>query len=102
MNIEVYPAESFIIFADINSDKYTDLQKAKAIFNVLKIAEADAEESQDTRLEVIRWLFDQLFDVQKEPAVAGRKEGRHNISHMKPKPKSKPRFAWNTLSKNSC
>ena len=53
------------IFAQINRDKYTDDEKAMAIYAVLNMATHNSV-TKDNMLVVIKWLFDRLWSVGED------------------------------------
>lgn len=57
--------DAFIIFQNINADKFTDPEKALAI---KKIAEMETHMgvTKAMMLEVIRWLLDQSFEFDEQ------------------------------------
>lgn len=49
------------IFIDINNEKYTEREKARAIRKVMKMPTHNGI-TKDSMLEVIRWQWDRLYD----------------------------------------
>lgn len=49
------------IFEDINSDEYSDVEKALAIYRVMYI-ETHNSVTKASMLEVIKWLWDRHFE----------------------------------------
>ena len=52
------------IFMQINDAKYTDDEKAIAIFDVLKMPTHNGV-NKDSMLAVIKWLFDRCYEVEE-------------------------------------
>ena len=50
------------IFHNINSDKYSDILKAMAIYRVMYMETHNAA-TKASMLEVIRWLWDRQFEL---------------------------------------
>ena len=50
------------IFQQIDSNKYTDIEKGEAIRQVLKMPTHNSV-NKDTLLNVIKWLFNQMYEV---------------------------------------
>jgi len=55
------------IFAQIDSEKYEDDEKAMAIYHVLKMPTHNGI-SKDKMLSVIKWLFERQWDVEEVQA----------------------------------
>ena len=53
------------VFMQIESDQYTDDEKATAIYHVIKMP-THIGVTKDAMLAVIKWLFDKLWDVEGE------------------------------------
>ena len=50
------------VFENINSDKYSDILKAMAIYRVMHMETHNAV-TKASMLEVIRWLWDRQFEL---------------------------------------
>lgn len=55
------------IFMQIESDKYTDEEKATAIYHVLKMPTHNGV-TKDAMLAVIKWLFERRWEATGEDA----------------------------------
>lgn len=53
------------IFMNIESDKYTDVEKGEAILHVIKMPTHNGI-TKDCILKVVKWLLYMAFDVQEE------------------------------------
>lgn len=53
------------IFCDIENDKYTDEEKALAIYEIMNWATHNSV-TKDKMLDVIKWLFNKCYEVTKE------------------------------------
>lgn len=58
-------SKAMIIFTNINSNAFTDEQKAIAIHQVVNMATHNAIKKDDM-LEVIRFLWDKLYEIEEE------------------------------------
>ena len=54
--------KAMAIFHNINSDKYSDILKAVAIYKVMYMETHNAV-TKASMLEVIRWLWDRQFEL---------------------------------------
>ena len=53
------------IFYQLNSDKYTEEEKALAIYEVMNMPTHNGIKK-DVMLEAIKWLFDKAFEIEKD------------------------------------
>jgi hypothetical protein len=51
------------IFAQIESDQYTDLEKGIAVYMVMAMPTHNGI-TKDAMLRVIRWMFQQIFEIE--------------------------------------
>ena len=51
------------VFEDINSDKYSECEKAMAIYRVINM-ETHNSVTKASMLEAIRWLWDRHFEIE--------------------------------------
>ena len=51
------------VFEDINSDKYSEYEKAMAIYRVINM-ETHNSVTKASMLEAIRWLWDRHFKIE--------------------------------------
>lgn len=54
--------KAMAIFHNINSDKYSDNEKAMAIYRVMHMETHNAV-TKESMLEVIRWLWDRQYEL---------------------------------------
>jgi hypothetical protein len=55
--------KAMAIFIQIDSDKYSDIEKALAIYYVMK-APTHMSIKKDYMLNVIKWLWNNLYEIQ--------------------------------------
>ena len=55
--------KAMAIFIQIDSDKYSDIEKALAIFKVMN-APTHMAVKKDDMLNVIRWLWNNLYEIE--------------------------------------
>ena len=51
------------VFADINSDEYSDEEKALAIYDVIKMPTHNGVKK-DSMLSVIKWLWHKIYEIE--------------------------------------
>lgn len=51
------------IFEDINSDKYSNEEKALAIYDVMKMPTHNGVKK-DSMLSVIKWLWHKIYEIE--------------------------------------
>ncbi len=52
------------IFCNIDSEKFTNEEKALAIYDVLKMP-THLSITKDSMIKVIKWLWDQLYEIKE-------------------------------------
>lgn len=55
--------KSTAIFEDINSDEYSDEEKALAIYDVMKMPTHNGVKK-DSMLSVIKWLWHKIYEIE--------------------------------------
>ena len=55
--------KSTAIFEDINSDKYSNEEKALAIYDVMKMPTHNGVKK-DSMLSVIKWLWHKIYEIE--------------------------------------
>lgn len=51
------------VFEDINSDEYSDEEKALAIYDVIKMPTHNGVKK-DSMLSVIKWLWHKIYEIE--------------------------------------
>ena len=57
-------SKACVIFDNIDSPDFTDLEKGEAIYEVLKMPTHNSI-TKDKMLSVIKWLFDKVFEWEE-------------------------------------